>query len=97
MNTLTISPTVVTNVSDKEDWRGISSRSPFFNNENYYTFKSDAESLTIIKHYMEVPKGARKFTKPCHVANLQIKMDIPIGTFDFDAEESNEDIVKIYY
>ena len=75
-------------------YRDIYSKSSWFDNSEYFVIQDDSESLIIKKCYMEIPKKAQKFTKARH---FQFVSELPLGTFDIDEDESNEDELVIYY
>lgn len=74
-------------------YRAIYSGSSWFDGVEYFVFEDDGYCLVIKKCYMEIPKKAMKFTKH---RNFQFVSEIPLGTYEFD-EESNEDELIIYY
>jgi len=75
-------------------YRDIYSKSSWFDNAEYFDIQDDGECLIIKKCYMEIPKTAQKFTKARH---FQFVSELPLGTFDIDKDESNEDELVIYY
>jgi hypothetical protein len=77
-----------------DPYRDIYSKSPWFNSAEYFDIQVDDECIVIKKCYLEIPKKAQKFTTSRH---FQFKSELPLGTFCFDEEESNEDELLIYY
>ena len=73
-------------------YRAIYSNSKWFNDAEYFTLIENENCLTINKHYMEVPKNAQR-TKRGYFMCLS---ELPIGRFEFDEDESSEDIVVVY-
>ena len=43
---------------------------------------------------IEIPKNAQKFPKTKH---FQFTSELPIGKFEFDEDESDKDMLVIYY
>lgn len=78
-------------------FRLVYSNSNFFSDTDYYLLKDDGECLIITKCRMQIPKNARKVCKPNSSGyTFNFESEMPLGKFEFD-EESNEDMVKIYY
>ena len=75
-------------------YKQLYSSSEWFDGTEYFDIQDDRESLTIKKCYMEIPKTAQKFTSGRH---FQFVSELPLGTFDVDEEESNEDELVVYY
>ena len=75
-------------------YRVIYSKSSWFDNAEYFDIQDDGECLIIKKCYLEIPKNAQKFTK---ARQFQFVSELPLGTFDIDEDESNEDELFIYY
>lgn len=71
----------------------IVSKSEWFNDVEYYIVEKEDECLIIKKCYMEIPKNALKFSDSKH---FRLTMDLPNGTFIFD-EDSNEDELVILF
>ena len=67
----------------------------WFNNCEFFTIIDNLEHeyLHIKKHYIDVPKKARN-TKG---ARFSIFADIPVGNYEIDKDESNQDELIIYY
>lgn len=87
-------------IGKNDNFRQIYSNSNFFSDTDYYLLKDDGECLTITKCRMQIPKNARKVCKPSRIRNayyFQFESEMPLGKFEFDADESNEDVLKIYY
>ena len=79
----------------REDrYKQLYSSSEWFNGAEYFNIQDDGESIVIKKCYMEIPKTAQKFTSGRH---FQFVSELPLGTFDIDEEESNEDELVVYY
>ena len=73
-------------------YRVLSSSSTWFDNAEYFIINDDENGcLTIKKCYMEIPRNAQKKS-----SNFQFVSELPIGTFKFD-EDSTEDELVIYY
>ena len=66
----------------------------WFDGVEYFITEDDGECFVIKKCYMEIPKRARKIDRNMY---LEFIGEIPIGTFDIDEEESNEDELVVYY
>jgi len=77
-----------------EPYRQVYSNSSWFNDAEYFIIEDDGECLVIKKCYLEIPKKAMKLTSG---KNFQFRSDLPLGKFEFDKEESNEDELVIYY
>ena len=75
-------------------YRQIYSSCKWFDGAEYFDIQDDGESLLIKKCYMEIPKTAQKFTSSKH---FQFVSELPLGIFDIDEEESNEDELVVYY
>ena len=75
-------------------YKQLYSNSKWFDVTEYFDIQDDGESLIIKKCYMEIPKTAQKFTSGRH---FQFVSELPLGTFDIDEEESNEDELVVYY
>lgn len=80
-----------------DSYRAINSNSNFFADADYFLLKEDGECLTITKHRMEIPKKAQKVRKTEYGYYFQFASELPCGKFEFDADESNEDVARIYY
>jgi len=63
-------------------------------NVDYYKVEDDGECLLITKCYLDIPKNAHKITKSRHISLIT---EMPNGKFDFDNDETTEDVVIIYY
>jgi hypothetical protein len=67
----------------------------WFNNCEFFTITDNLEHkyLHVKKHYIDIPKKARnvKNTRFCFFA------DIPVGNYEIDEDESNQDELIIYY
>ena len=74
--------------------KNIYCKSNWFSDAEYFQFINEDGSLIIKKCYLEIPKGAVKMSKNGY---LQLNIDIPLGTFDIDFEDSNEDEIVVYY
>ena len=66
----------------------------WLNDTEYCIVKDDGECLVVKKCYMEIPKKAKKIDVD---RKLEFIGQIPIGAFDIDDEESNEDELVVYY
>src|SRR5574343_1754482 len=75
-----------------ENYRQFKSNSNWFNDAEYFTLTESANCLTIKKHYLEVPKNAQRTKRGYFMCASQL----PIGKFEFDEDESSEDIVVVY-
>jgi len=74
------------------NYRQFNSNSNWFNDAEYFTLIENENCLTIKKHYMEVPKNAQKTTK----GYFMCLSELPIGKFEFDEDESSQDVVLVY-
>lgn len=75
-----------------ENYRQFKSNSKWFDNAEYFTLIECDNCLTIKKHYMEVPKNAQKTNR----GYFMCKSELPVGKFEFDEDESSEDVVVVY-
>lgn len=75
-------------------YRQMYSGSDWFDNAEYFDIQDDGYCLIIKKCYMEVPKTAQKFT---YGRQFHFVSELPLGKFEIDSEESNEDELVIYY
>ena len=75
-----------------ERYRRLYSKSKWFNNSEYFTIKDDGECLKIRKCGLQIPSFALKFC-----SQFLFICDLPLGKFNFDADESSEDELVIYY
>lgn len=94
MRKLMISGSISVSKGRAYPYRQLYSNSEWFDNAEYFVIEDDGECLIIKKCYMEIPKNAQKFTSGRH---FQFLSELPLGTFEFDEEESNEDELVIYY
>jgi hypothetical protein len=78
----------------KDRYRDIYSGCKWFDSAEYFVVEAIDGCLIIKKCYMEIPKKAQKFSKARH---FQFVSELPLGVFDIDTEESNEDELVIYY
>lgn len=88
-----VSGSISVSMGRTERYRNIYSNSNFFIVGEYYVLKDDGECLTITRCGLDVPKKAQMFIK----TGFQCISELPIKKFEFDAEESNCDEVRIYY
>ena len=89
-----VSGSITVNKGRANRYKDIYSKSLWFDNAEYFDIQDDGEMLIIKKCYMEIPKTAQKFTKTRH---FQFVSELPLGTFDIDEDESNEDELVVYY
>lgn len=76
-------------------YRFLYSQSKWFDGCEYFTIKDDGECLIIKKCTgIDMPKKAYKFSKS---KKFCLESDLPTGKFEIDKDESNEDILFIYY
>lgn len=87
-----VSGSIVINRGRNDNYRQFKSNSNWFDGAEYFTLIENENCLTIKKHYMEVPKNAQK-SKTGHFMCLS---ELPIGKFEFDEDESSEDVVVVY-
>lgn len=80
---------------DSPNLRRLYSKSEFFSTGEYFVIEHDDNCLVITKCYLEIPSKALKITskKTCR---LVFQSDLPVGTYTFDEEETNEDQLVIY-
>jgi hypothetical protein len=70
------------------------SKSDWFKDAEYYTLEDEFNGYAVIrKCYLEIPKDARKIGVK---GSVRFESDIPIGSYVFD-EDSNEDELVFYY
>jgi len=74
-------------------YKKIYSNSKWFDDAEYFNIEDKGDFLIIRKCYMEIPKTALKFSGRKFV----FVSELPLGVFDIDMEESNEDELVIYY
>ena len=74
-------------------FRQLKSNSDWFKNSEFYTIKSGGDCLIVTKHYIDVPIKAQR----SKVGHFTCKLDIPLGKFNFDEEDSTEDELIIYF
>jgi len=75
--------------------RFLYSNSKWFDNCEYFTIKDDGECITIKKQIgVDVPKKSYKFSKS---RKFCFESELPIGKFEIDKDESDEDTLVIYY
>ena len=91
---LVVSGSITVYKGRADRYRAIYSKSSWFDNAEYFEIQDDGECVVIKKCYLEMPKTAQKFTKS---RNFQFVSELPLGTFDIDEDESNEDELVIYY
>jgi hypothetical protein len=87
-----VSGSIIINKGRNDNYRQFKSNSDWFNNAEYFTLIENGNCLTIKKHYIQVPKNAQK-TKTGHFMCIS---ELPIGKFEFDEDESSEDVVVVY-
>lgn len=77
--------------------RSITSKHPFFRGE--LIVKIDDEKITFTKPDLSyMGKTYKPFAnKKTGFLNTAIMCDIPLGKYEFDKEESNEDKIVVYY
>ena len=75
-----------------ENYRQFKSNSKWFDDAEYFTLTESDNCLTIKKHYMEVPINAQKTNR----GYFMCVSELPIGKFEFDEDESSEDVVVVY-
>jgi hypothetical protein len=79
-------------------YRNIYSNSNWFADCEYYVITEKPDCLIIRKCGLEFGENAVKVNKKKTGGfDFQIVSELPIGKFEFDKEESNEDVAKIYY
>ena len=68
----------------------------WFNDCEFFTLHNDLEDeyIHIKKHYIDVPNNARISQQG---STFCIIAEIPLGKYEVDEEESNEDELVIYY
>jgi len=75
--------------------RFIYSKYKWFDGCEYFTIKDNGECVIIGKCYgVDTPKKSYKFSKS---RKFGIESDLPVGKFEIDVDESNEDELFIYY
>jgi hypothetical protein len=78
--------------------RYISSNSIFFNGENRYKVKVEYDKITFNKPPITYEGKTYNSKKGVDGwINFHIKCEFPLGKFDFDLDESDEDSVVIYF
>jgi hypothetical protein len=78
-----------------ERYRAVYSNSNWFDECEWYQINDDGECLTIKKCLsIEMPKTAQKLSK---TKQFQFTSELPIGKFEFDEDESDKDMLVIYY
>jgi hypothetical protein len=68
----------------------------WFDNCEFFSLYNDLENelIQIKKHYIDIPINARNLQKSRY---FSIIAEIPLGKYEVDEEESNEDELVIYY
>ncbi len=74
------------------NYRQVLSSSNWFSGSEYYTFIEKGDCFTIKKHYMEIPKTAQWSNR----GYFHFLSNFPIGKFEFEEDESSEDVAVIY-
>lgn len=80
--------------------RSFAFRSDFFKDAEYYTIEECEGYFVVKKHRLEVPDNAFKITRNKITKRWQTGVNcetIPLGVFDIDTEDSDEDELYIYY
>jgi len=69
----------------------------WFNGCEFFTFKINEEynELHVSKHYLDVPKGAFTGSIDHHRIIFKVSLNIELGVYDVDKEESDEDLLII--
>ncbi len=77
----------------------VSSKSKFFMPDEYIIVKFKDDKMLITKPTIDYGGKCLKVCKMKNTEWMQFKVseyDLPVGTFEFDADESNEDMAVIY-
>lgn len=78
--------------------RQMQSNSNFFEANEDYIIKINDEKIVIAKATIDYTGKTYKATKKgSGWVTFQIQAELPLGKFEFDADETNEDSVVIYY
>ena len=77
-----------------EDYRKFYLKSTWFDECEYYKFKSYGDYLLIRKYRLDTPKKVIKINK---IKSFEMVINAPLGTFHIEEEESGEDEVILYY
>lgn len=94
MRTLTISKGR-RNFEDRE--RRIYSNLDFFKDCEYFHFRDDGMKLTISKCGLEIPKKAMTGCRVGNMITFHFSSSIPLGIYEVNEDESNEDKLVINY
>ena len=86
-NTITISR------SSNSSYRQVKINSDWYEGSEFFTVKTSDGFMSITKHYLDVPAKAYKSIR----GYFHFPTDIPLGKFEIDEEESNEDELIIYF
>ena len=78
----------------KDRYRSLYSNSEWFDGCEYFVITDNGDYLSIKKCYMDIPKKAQVFTTSKHFSFVS---ELPLGWFDIDEDDSNEDEILIYY
>ena len=89
-----ISGTIKVRKGKSDRYKMIYSNCKWFEDAEYFDIQENNEVLVIKKCYMIIPKTAQKSKK---VGFFYCVSELPLGTFNIDENESNEDELVIYY
>ena len=87
-----VSGSIVINRGRNDNYRHFKVNSNWFEDAEYYSFTERENYLEIRKHYLDVPKSAQKYK----TGQFMCVSELPIGKFQIDQDESNEDVVVVY-
>lgn len=75
----------------------IASTSDFFKGTDYVSVIYTGESIILHKHYLEIPKKAKKLTKNNNSFAFSVNSTepIPLGKHYFSEDETTEDVAVI--
>ena len=77
--------------------RRIYSSLDFFKDCEYFLFRDNGITLTISKCGLDTPKKAVRGCRVGDTISFHFSSDIPLGCYDVNEEESNEDRLVINY
>jgi hypothetical protein len=88
-----MSETITISKSGNPAFRQIKINSKWFENSEYFSVKQTENSMTIVKHYLEIPDTARKTIR----GYFHVPCAFPVGRHEICTEDSTEDELVIYF
>lgn len=79
-------------------YRQVNTQSPFFLDCDYFIINEDEQKITFERAPLDATGNIKKGVKyHGDWIKFQFTSEVPIGTYKFDPEESDEDRIVVYY